>query len=217
MQGAGGFRPPSPQRYGRLVSVTDPVPDPRSRALDARPDVSPRSGPRSAVFTLLVAYGLVQVGLECHDLYLCTWEHHGGDPSMFGMPSAHEAMLNAMSGSGGSGLTGGYLIKGGYSPILEFISQLETAYALLWLVVLALFLAVVAVLWREGRRWSWIAGWMIVVAHLGAAACFGPYSSELMRFHVISAAVPAGLLIALTADIARRPAERTDRPQAEHR
>jgi hypothetical protein len=96
-----------------------------------------------------------------------------------GIPSDHLAAYRALTGQD----------FGSVAPRgpARYIQQLEIGYALHELTFGLFFLAIVAIPFRQGRRWAWLACWISLIATVGYSLTFAHYSSTTLAYSLVPA------------------------------
>jgi hypothetical protein len=109
-----------------------------------------------------------------------------------GIPNDHAGTFEKLSGQNFAEL------HQSASGVAHYVTRLEVGYALHELTFAVLFLFIVLVPLRQGRRWAWWACWVIMIANVGYLATFGvDDSTTLTRSLIVVIAVP--VLLALSA------------------
>ena len=87
---------------------------------------------------------------------------------------------------------------------VRYITLLERGYAVHELTFALLLAVIIAVPFRQGRRWAWWAAWLTLVADLGYTLTFGVHDhSILVRALLIDIALPVLLLAHIPAFFGR--------------
>lgn len=80
--------------------------------------------------------------------------------------------------------------------VTRFITLLEYAYAVHELVFGILFLVIVAIPFRCGRRWAWWSCWAVMLANVTYSLTFGRHDSTILaRSLIADIALPVLLLV----------------------
>lgn len=95
----------------------------------------------------------------------------------------------------------------------QYITLLEVAYAFHELVFALLYLIIVAIPFRHGRRWAWWACWTVEIANLAYLLTFGRHDSTIFARALVAAiALPVLLVAAAPGFFARSPAATGEHP-----
>ncbi len=107
-----------------------------------------------------------------------------------GLPADHTGTFTAVTGTRWSTA----------QPTAPYITLLERGYALHELVFAILFLIVLAIPFRQGRRWAWFACWAPTIGNVGYALTFGTHDTAIgYRSLIALVALPVLLLTHLLA------------------
>lgn len=111
-----------------------------------------------------------------------------------GLPADHTATFTALTGSSFAHA------KAAAPGIGSYISLLERGYALHELTFAALFIVLLAIPFRQRRRWAWWAAWLPMIANLGYTFTFGAHDHAILaRSLVADIALPVLLLAHIPA------------------
>lgn len=111
-----------------------------------------------------------------------------------GLPSDHLGAFQAVAGIAWSGA------KSASPGIAQYVTLLETTYAVHELVFGLLFLIIVAIPFRRRARWAWWACWVPMLANLTYSFTFGRYGGTTLVYSLIAdIALPVLLLIHIPA------------------
>lgn len=149
--------------------------------------VSPSRQPRYLLITwiLLLIVGALFLFASLSDLVA---------DARVGLPSDHLGAFQAVAGATWSAA------KSASSGITQYITLLETTYAVHELVFAALFLIIVAIPFRRRARWAWWACWVPMLANLAYSFTFGRYGGTTLIYSLIAdIALPVLLLIHIPA------------------
>ena len=115
-----------------------------------------------------------------------------------GLPTDHLGAFAALAGHPWSAA------KQSAPGVTQYITMLEVAYAVHELVFGILFLAVVAIPFRRGARWAWLACWAVMLANITYALTFGAHDSTIFaRSLVALIGLPVLLLVSAPAFFGR--------------
>lgn len=107
-----------------------------------------------------------------------------------GLPADHAPAFASLSGSSWAAF------KHAQSGAAAYISQLETGYALHELVFGLLVFVIVAIPFRRGERWAWLACWAVLIADVGYSVGLASHDPTLFRQSLIAVvALPVLLLV----------------------
>jgi hypothetical protein len=136
-----------------------------------------------AAWVLLLLLGLFPVLASTLDLV---------NVGASGIPSDHRAAFAAIAGMDWTAA------RAAAAGLTKYVSLLEIGYALHELVFGLLFLIIVAIPFRRGERWAWLACWVVLIADLGYSLTLGRYDSAILRNSLIAdLALPILLLVQL--------------------
>ena len=168
------------RKTDKMTSEGDTSSEPEAR-------VSPSRQPRY----LLVAWILL---LIVGALFLFASLSDLATDARTGLPSDHLGAFQAVAG-----IT--WLGAQSASPgIAQYITLLETTYAVHELVFALLFLIIVAIPFRRRARWAWWACWVPMLANFTYSFTFGRYGGTTLVYSLIAdIALPVLLLIHIPA------------------
>jgi hypothetical protein len=116
-----------------------------------------------------------------------------------GLPSDHVAAFSAVAGLSWDAA------RQSSPGIAHYITLLEVAYAVHELVFGILFLAIVAIPFRQRKQWAWWACWAVLLANVTYALTFGAHDAAILRQSLIGIiALPVLLLIQVPAFFGKR-------------
>ena len=111
-----------------------------------------------------------------------------------GLPSDHLATFSRVAGTAWSSA------QHAAPGITEYITLLETTYAIHELVFGLLFLLIVAIPFRRRARWAWWACWVPMLANLAYTFTFGRSGGTTLVYSLIAdVALPVLLLLHIPA------------------
>lgn len=119
-----------------------------------------------------------------------------------GLPADHTGTFASVAGTGWA--TARHTAPG----TTAYVTLLERGYALHELVYAILFLTILAIPFRQRRRWAWFACWTPTIANVGYALTFGAHDSTIgYRSLIALIALPLLLLAHVPAFFGRRSPE----------
>ncbi len=111
-----------------------------------------------------------------------------------GLPSDHQAAFQAVAGTVWASA------KLSSPGITQYVTLLETTYAVHELVFGLLFLIIVAIPFRKRARWAWWACWIPMLANLTYTFTFAHFSTSTLVYSLIAdIALPVLLLLHVPA------------------
>lgn len=116
-----------------------------------------------------------------------------------GLPSDHAGTFTALTGASWAHT------QAAAPGLASYITLLERGYALHELTFALLFTMIVAVPFRRGQRWAWLAAWLVLIADLGYILTFGVHDHAILaRSLAVAIAVPVLLLAHIPVFFGRR-------------
>ena len=116
-----------------------------------------------------------------------------------GLPSDHRTTFTALAGRSFADF------RSADAGAANYVALLERGYAIHELTFAVLFLTVVAIPFRQRRRWAWWAAWTPMIANIGYTLTFGVHDPALLaRALVTDVALPVLLLAHLPAFFGHR-------------
>jgi hypothetical protein len=111
-----------------------------------------------------------------------------------GLPADHAATFTTLAGSSFAHA------KAAAPGTASYVSLLERGYALHELTFAALFIVLLAIPFRQRRRWAWWAAWLPMIANLGYTFTFGAHDQAILaRSLIADIALPMLLLAHIPA------------------
>jgi hypothetical protein len=115
-----------------------------------------------------------------------------------GLPSDHTGTFHTVTGVAWTGA------QSSSQGMTQYITLLETAYAVHELVFALLFLLIVAIPFRRRARWAWWACWVPMLANITYSLTFGRYDSTVLAYSLVAdIALPVLLLVHIPAFFGR--------------
>lgn len=116
-----------------------------------------------------------------------------------GIPSDHTAAFHNVAGVTWSSA------QASSSGMSQYVTLLETAYAVHELVFALLFLIIVAIPFRRRARWAWWACWVPMLANITYSLTFGSHDSTVLAYSLVAdIALPVLLLVHMPAFFGKR-------------